>query len=102
MALDIAILAVPGLGTTVTSQTLCSCSLLFGVGCIFAGTMVQHFGERMRSIDFAVRFTLFFLKNKPDITDWTGILPAKEDGDACRHYKHTDFFLCIEVSKLRS
>jgi hypothetical protein len=25
MALDIAILAVPGLGTTVTSQILCSC-----------------------------------------------------------------------------
>ncbi|KAG2133397.1 hypothetical protein BD769DRAFT_1665667 [Suillus cothurnatus] len=56
MALDIAILAVPGLGTTVTSQTLCSCSLLFGVGRIFAGMMVQHFGDRMRSIDFAVYY----------------------------------------------
>ncbi|KIK32958.1 hypothetical protein CY34DRAFT_18689 [Suillus luteus UH-Slu-Lm8-n1] len=56
MALDIAILAVPGLGTTVTSQILCSCSLLFGVGCIFAGTMVQHFGDRMRSVDFAVYY----------------------------------------------
>ncbi|KAG2739668.1 hypothetical protein P692DRAFT_201873011 [Suillus brevipes Sb2] len=53
MAMDIAILAIPGLGTTETSQTLCSCSFLFGVGCIFAGTMVQHFGERMRSMDFA-------------------------------------------------
>ncbi|KIK34657.1 hypothetical protein CY34DRAFT_17569 [Suillus luteus UH-Slu-Lm8-n1] len=56
MALDIAILAVPGLGTTVTAQTLCSCSLLLGVGCIFTGTMVQHFGERMKSIDFAIYY----------------------------------------------
>lgn len=56
MAMDIAILAIPGLGTTETSQTLCSCSLLFGVGCIFAGTMVQHFGERMRSMDFASHY----------------------------------------------
>ncbi|KAG1783332.1 hypothetical protein EV702DRAFT_1041021 [Suillus placidus] len=53
MAMDIAILAIPGLGTTETSQILCSCSLLFGVGCIFAGTIVQHFAERMRSMDFA-------------------------------------------------
>ncbi|KAG1861036.1 hypothetical protein C8R48DRAFT_673606 [Suillus tomentosus] len=30
MALDIAILAIPGLGTTQTSQTMCSCSLLLG------------------------------------------------------------------------
>jgi hypothetical protein len=55
MALDIAILAIPGLGTTTIVQTLCSCSFLLGVGCIFAGTMVQHFCERMRSLDFAVR-----------------------------------------------
>ncbi|KAG1779681.1 hypothetical protein EV702DRAFT_1195054 [Suillus placidus] len=53
MAMDIAILAIPGLGTTETSQILCSCSLLFGVGCIFAGTIVQHFAEWMRSMDFA-------------------------------------------------
>ncbi|KAG2740813.1 hypothetical protein P692DRAFT_20752447 [Suillus brevipes Sb2] len=54
MALDITILAVPGSGMTVTAQTLCSCSLLLGVGCIFTGTMVQHFGKRMKSINFAV------------------------------------------------
>ncbi|KAG1805829.1 uncharacterized protein BJ212DRAFT_1303894 [Suillus subaureus] len=34
MALDIAILAIPGLGTTAIAQTLCSCSFLLGVGCI--------------------------------------------------------------------
>lgn len=56
MALDVAILAVPGLGTTTTAQTLCSCSFLLGVGCIFAGTIVHHFGERLKSLDFAVRF----------------------------------------------
>ncbi|KAG2053006.1 hypothetical protein BDR06DRAFT_1009118 [Suillus hirtellus] len=53
VAMDIAILVIPGLGATETSQTLCSCSLFLGVGCIFAGMMVQHFGERMRSMDFA-------------------------------------------------
>ncbi|KAG1886922.1 uncharacterized protein F5891DRAFT_1200307 [Suillus fuscotomentosus] len=60
MALDITILAIPGLGTTQTSQTMCSCSLLLGVGCIFAGTMVQHFGQRMRSMDFAS----YYLRHK--------------------------------------
>jgi hypothetical protein len=60
MALDVAILAIPGLGTSAIAQTLCSCSLLLGVGCIFAGNMVQHFGERMGSLDFAVRFTSRF------------------------------------------
>jgi hypothetical protein len=62
MAMDIAILAIPGLGTTKTSQILCSCSILLGVGCIFANTVVQHFGTRMRSMDFAVRFALSFCK----------------------------------------
>ncbi|KAG2092957.1 uncharacterized protein F5147DRAFT_779520 [Suillus discolor] len=56
MALDITILAIPGLGATMASQTLCSCSLLFGVNCIFVGTIVWHFGEKMRSIDFVVYY----------------------------------------------
>ncbi|KAG1722281.1 uncharacterized protein EDB91DRAFT_1256148 [Suillus paluster] len=56
VAMDIAIFAIPGLGTTVTSQTLCSCSLLLGVGCIFTATMVQHFDKKMRSIDFMVYY----------------------------------------------
>ncbi|KAG1851134.1 hypothetical protein F4604DRAFT_1686940 [Suillus subluteus] len=45
VALDIAILAIPGLGATPTAQTLCSCSFLLGIGCIFAGTIAHHFGE---------------------------------------------------------
>ncbi|KAG1893337.1 uncharacterized protein F5891DRAFT_1196569 [Suillus fuscotomentosus] len=53
MAMDIAIFTIPGLGASTTAQTLCSCSLLVGVGCIFAGTMVQRFGERMGSLEFA-------------------------------------------------
>ncbi|KAG1784892.1 uncharacterized protein HD556DRAFT_1451275 [Suillus plorans] len=60
MALDVAILAIPGLGTSAIAQTLCSCSLLLGVGCIFAGNMVQHFGERMGSLDFAA----YYLRKK--------------------------------------
>ncbi|KAG1794064.1 uncharacterized protein BJ212DRAFT_1490174 [Suillus subaureus] len=53
IAMDIAIFTIPGLGVSKTAQTLCSCSLLAGVGCIFAGTMVQRFGERMGSLEFA-------------------------------------------------
>ncbi|KAG1879047.1 hypothetical protein F4604DRAFT_1923189 [Suillus subluteus] len=60
MAMDIAIRAIPGLGTTQISQTMCSCSLLLGVGCIFVGMMVQHFGERTKSMDFAS----YYLQNK--------------------------------------
>lgn len=60
MALDVAILAIPGLGTSAMTQTLCSCSLILGVGCIFAGNMVQHFGERMGSLDFAA----YYLRKK--------------------------------------
>ncbi|KAG1795688.1 uncharacterized protein HD556DRAFT_1442014 [Suillus plorans] len=60
MALDVAILAVPGLGATTTAQTLCSCSFLLGVGCIFAGTIVHHFGERLKSLDFAA----YYLRRK--------------------------------------
>ncbi|KAG2340572.1 hypothetical protein BDR05DRAFT_950298 [Suillus weaverae] len=56
MALDVAILAVLGLGTSVFAQTSCSCSLLLGVGCIFASIMVQHFGEKMGSLDFAAYY----------------------------------------------
>ncbi|KAG1886260.1 hypothetical protein F4604DRAFT_1675905 [Suillus subluteus] len=70
VALDIAILAIPGLGATPTAQTLCSCSFLLGIGCIFVGTIAHHFG----------------------------LLPAKEGGNASRYHKHTNFFLCIEVS----
>ncbi|KAG1852162.1 hypothetical protein F4604DRAFT_1933728 [Suillus subluteus] len=60
MALDIAILAIPGLGATPTAQTLCSCSFLLGIGCIFAGTIAHHFGEQMRSIDFVA----YYLRRK--------------------------------------
>lgn len=100
MAMDIAILAIPGLGATETSQILCSCSLLFGVGCIFAGTIVQHFGERMRSMDFAVRFTPSFCNLSLTLLT-SVILPATKNEDVYRHYMHTDVFLCTQVSKLR-
>lgn len=99
MAIDVAILAIPGLGATQTSQTLCSCSLLLGVGCIFAGTMVQHFGEKMRSMDFAVRFTLSFCSLRLTLLTLV-VLSSKKEEYVHRHHGHTDFFLCIEVSKL--
>ncbi|KAG2062728.1 hypothetical protein BDR04DRAFT_1164724 [Suillus decipiens] len=71
MALDVAIIAIPGLETSAMTQTLCSGSLLLGVDCIFAGNIVQHFGEGMGSLDFAAyylhkkRITLVIITSIP-------------------------------------
>ncbi|KAG2113384.1 hypothetical protein DEU56DRAFT_761946 [Suillus clintonianus] len=48
IAMDIAILAIPGLGATEASQVICSCALLFGVGCIFAGTMLYYLQRKTK------------------------------------------------------
>ncbi|KAG2062948.1 hypothetical protein BDR04DRAFT_1164433 [Suillus decipiens] len=70
MALDVAILAIPGLGTSAMTQTLCSGSLLLGVGCIFAGNMVQRFGERMGSLDFAA----YYLRKEPGYNHFASLI----------------------------
>jgi len=54
MAVNTTILAIPGLGAQVATQAFCSCSMVLSFGCILGGTMAQHFGERMRSLDFTV------------------------------------------------
>jgi hypothetical protein len=55
MAVDASILAIPNIGSQVTTRTLCSLSLILSVHCIFAGVVAQHFGQKMKSLQFAVR-----------------------------------------------
>ncbi|KAG1789569.1 hypothetical protein EV424DRAFT_1550143 [Suillus variegatus] len=53
MAVDASILAIPNIGSQVTTRTLCSLSLILSVHCIFAGVVAQHFGQKMKSLQFA-------------------------------------------------
>jgi hypothetical protein len=55
MAVDASILAIPDIGSQVITRTLCSLSLIFSVHCILAGVAARHFGEKMKSLEFAVR-----------------------------------------------
>jgi hypothetical protein len=60
MAVDASILAIPGLGSQVATKALCSVSFILGFYCIIGCTIAQQFCHRMRSLDFAVRFTYVF------------------------------------------
>ncbi|KAG1761226.1 hypothetical protein EDD22DRAFT_954207 [Suillus occidentalis] len=56
LAVNASILAVPGLGAPSATKMLCSISFILSVYCIVACTMAQHFGYRLRSLDFAVYY----------------------------------------------
>ncbi|KAG1817876.1 hypothetical protein EV424DRAFT_1540227 [Suillus variegatus] len=56
LAVNTSILAVPGLGAPSPIKTLCSISFILSVFCIVACTMAQHFGYRLRSLNFAVYY----------------------------------------------
>ncbi|KAG0693842.1 hypothetical protein DFH29DRAFT_881151 [Suillus ampliporus] len=56
MAVNASILAVPSLGSQLTTKTLCSISFILSVYCIIGCTMAQHFGQRLRSLDFAAYY----------------------------------------------
>ncbi|KAG1845193.1 hypothetical protein F4604DRAFT_1937099 [Suillus subluteus] len=56
MAVNASILAIPGLGTQPATKALCSISFVLSVYCIVVCTMAQHFGYRLRSLDFAVYY----------------------------------------------
>ncbi|KAG1717740.1 hypothetical protein EDD22DRAFT_964497 [Suillus occidentalis] len=56
LAVNASILAVPGLGAPSPTKTLCSISFILSVFCIVACTMAQHFGYRLRSLDFAAYY----------------------------------------------
>ncbi|KAG1725827.1 hypothetical protein EDB19DRAFT_1914883 [Suillus lakei] len=53
MAVDAGILAIPDFGSQVITRTLCSLSLIFSVHRILAGVTARHFGEMMKSLEFA-------------------------------------------------
>ncbi|KAG1868023.1 hypothetical protein C8R48DRAFT_761059 [Suillus tomentosus] len=70
MAVNASILAIPGLGSQLTTKTLCSISFLLSVYCIIGCTMAQHFGQRLRSLDFAA----YYLQGKmPSLVILTSI-----------------------------
>jgi len=54
MAVDASILAIPDVGSQIITRALCSLSLILSVHCIFMGVVAQHFGQKMKSLDFAV------------------------------------------------
>ncbi|KAG2346004.1 hypothetical protein BDR05DRAFT_998055 [Suillus weaverae] len=57
MAVNTSILAIPGLGAQITTKTLCSISFILSVYCILGCAIAQNFGQRLRSLDFAVQLT---------------------------------------------
>jgi hypothetical protein len=59
MAVDAGFLAVQGVGTGAVAESILKGSIIFCVGCIFSGMFAQHFGEKMKSLRFAVCFILF-------------------------------------------
>ncbi|KAG2150139.1 hypothetical protein BD769DRAFT_1659671 [Suillus cothurnatus] len=60
MAVNASILAIPGLGSQLTTKTLCSISFLLSVYCIIGCTMAQHFAQRLKPLDF----TAYYLQEK--------------------------------------
>ncbi|KAG1751526.1 uncharacterized protein EDB91DRAFT_1078293 [Suillus paluster] len=56
MAVNASILAVPGLGTQLTTKMMCSISFVLSFYCIIGGAMAQHFSHRLRSLDFVVYY----------------------------------------------
>ncbi|KAG2750664.1 hypothetical protein P692DRAFT_201864549 [Suillus brevipes Sb2] len=57
MAVNASILAIPGLGAQIATKTLCSISFILSVYCILGCAIAQNFGQRLRSLDFAVQLT---------------------------------------------
>jgi hypothetical protein len=60
MAVDAGFLAVQGVGTGTVAESILKGSIIFCVGCMFAGMFAQHFGEKLKSLRFAVCFYSVF------------------------------------------
>ncbi|KAG1719210.1 hypothetical protein EDD22DRAFT_963352 [Suillus occidentalis] len=56
MAVDAGFLAVQGVGTGTVAESILKGSIIFCVGCMFAGMFAQHFGEKLKSLRFAVYY----------------------------------------------
>ncbi|KAG1868758.1 hypothetical protein C8R48DRAFT_771535 [Suillus tomentosus] len=56
MAVDAGFLAVQGIGTGMVAESILKGSIIFCVGCMFAGMFAQHFGEKLKSLRFAAYY----------------------------------------------
>ncbi|KAG1793333.1 uncharacterized protein HD556DRAFT_1443768 [Suillus plorans] len=54
MAIDAGFLAVQGVGTGMVAESILKGSIIFCVGCMFSGMFAQHFGEKLKTLRFAV------------------------------------------------
>jgi hypothetical protein len=54
MAIDARFLAVQGVGTGLIAESILKGSIIFCVGCLFAGMFAQRFSEKLKSLRFAV------------------------------------------------
>ncbi|KAG0706560.1 hypothetical protein DFH29DRAFT_995942 [Suillus ampliporus] len=59
MAINASFLAVQGVGTGLVAESMLKGSIIFCVGCLFAGMFAQHFSKKLKSLQFAVCFILF-------------------------------------------
>ncbi|KAG1804831.1 uncharacterized protein HD556DRAFT_1303392 [Suillus plorans] len=56
MAIDTGFLAVQGVGTGLIAESILKGSIIFCVGCLFAGMFAQRFSEKLKSLQFAAYY----------------------------------------------
>ncbi|KAG1845939.1 hypothetical protein C8R48DRAFT_779683 [Suillus tomentosus] len=56
MAIDVGFLAVQGVGTGLIAESILKGSIIFCVGCLFAGMFAQRFSEKLKSLRFAAYY----------------------------------------------
>ncbi|KAG1869092.1 hypothetical protein C8R48DRAFT_671108 [Suillus tomentosus] len=56
MAINAGFLAVQGVGTGMVAESILKGSIIFSVGCLFAGMFAQHFSEKLKSLQFAAYY----------------------------------------------
>ncbi|KAG1894276.1 uncharacterized protein F5891DRAFT_985163 [Suillus fuscotomentosus] len=56
MAINTSFLAVQGVATEMVVESILKGSIIFCVGCLFSGVFVQHFSEKMKSLQFTAYY----------------------------------------------
>ncbi|KAG2129696.1 uncharacterized protein EDB93DRAFT_1256172 [Suillus bovinus] len=56
MAIDAGFLSIQGVGTGVVADSILKGSIIFCVGCMLAGMLAQHFGEKLKTLRFAAYY----------------------------------------------
>ena len=98
------------------SQRQHPCHSRFGVNNRYKGIMLDFLGSQFLlhySVDGGTIFwpqneipwlrgliIFMFLQPGPDITNWIGVLPAREDGQSCDHCEYAKPFISDKVTKL--